>query len=169
MVAPLTAPRENVLQLAKSGAEARPLRGVQAGPGARCGVPFSPAAGGRAGEGNWVRIVKLVLGVLFLLLAAKEWRGRLRGGREPKLPRWMRTVGCVTPLGSAGLGIALSAANPKNLLLAAVAAASAIAQTGTRAVDQAVALLVLIVIGTIGIGAPLAIYLPDGPARDEIS
>ena len=81
----------------------------------------------------------------------------------------MKTVGCVTPLGSADLGIALSAANPKNLLLAAVAAASAIAQTGTRAVDQAVALLVLIVIGTIGIGAPLAIYLPDGPARDEIS
>jgi hypothetical protein len=43
---------EESLQLAKSGAETRPLREVPAGPGMRRGVPFSPAAGGRAGEGN---------------------------------------------------------------------------------------------------------------------
>ena len=52
------------------------------------------------------------------------------------------------------MGVALSAVNPKNLLLT-VAAASAIAQTGVDAGSQAVALAVFIVIGTLGPGLPV--------------
>ena len=50
-------------------------------------------------------------------------------------------------------------------LLLSVAAANAIAQTGTNAVDQAVASLVFIAIGTIGLGAPVAIYYLKGNGR----
>jgi len=50
-------------------------------------------------------------------------------------------------------------------LLLSVAAANAIAQTGTNAVDQAVASLVFIAIGTIGLGAPVAIHYLKGNGR----
>lgn len=56
-----------------------------------------------------------------------------------------------------GLGVALSAVNPKNLVLT-VAAAAAIAQTGIDGGDQIVALAVFIAIATVGPGIPVAIY-----------
>jgi hypothetical protein len=57
----------------------------------------------------------------------------------------MRARCCSAPSSSAGAGVALSAANPKNLLLA-VAGAAAIAQTGIDAGEQAVAYAVFVVI-----------------------
>ena len=98
-------------------------------------------------------ILKIVLGVLLLLLAVRHWRGRPRGPGEPHLPSWMRTIDTFTPVRSLAMGVALSAINPKNLLLV-VGAAAAIAQTGADTAEQAVALAVFILIGTLGVGAP---------------
>jgi len=53
-------------------------------------------------------------------------------------------------------------------LLLTVAAANAIAQTGTSAVDQGVALPVFIAVGTIGVGAPVAIYHLKGERAAKI-
>jgi threonine/homoserine/homoserine lactone efflux protein len=105
---------------------------------------------------TWVSIVKIVLGVLLLLLAAKQWRGRPRGERQPELPGWMKSIDTFTGVKSVGMGVVLSAVNPKNLILV-VGAAAAIAQTGASAGDQAVALAVFIVLATVGVGAPVAI------------
>jgi threonine/homoserine/homoserine lactone efflux protein len=58
-------------------------------------------------------------------------------------------------------GVALSAINPKNLLLT-VAGAAAIAQTGISAGEQAVSLLVFTVIASIGVAAPVVIYFALG-------
>ncbi len=55
------------------------------------------------------------------------------------------------------MGLLLSAANPKNLLLT-VGAAATVAQTGASTVDQAVALAVFVLVATLGVGAPIAIY-----------
>src|SRR3954469_5547611 len=68
----------------------------------------------------------------------------------------MKTVDTFTSTRSAGIAVALSAVNPKNLILT-VGAAAAIAQTGTGAGGQAVALAVFVVLGTLGAGAPAAI------------
>ncbi|MBV8944287.1 MAG: GAP family protein [Solirubrobacterales bacterium] len=106
---------------------------------------------------TWVSIVKIVLGVLLLLLAAKQWRGRPRRDQQPGLPAWMKSIDRFTPIRSAAVGVALSAINPKNLLLV-VGAAAAIAQTGASTLGQAVALAVFILISTLGVGAPIAIY-----------
>ena len=57
--------------------------------------------------------------------------------------------------------MALSAVNPKNLLLT-VGAAAAIAQTGAETGEQAVALAVFVVVGTLGPGAPVALYFALG-------
>ncbi|MDF6017357.1 GAP family protein [Streptomyces sp. JH34] len=92
-----------------------------------------------------------------LRLAVKEWRGRPRGDEEVTLPKWMRTVDSFTPVKALALGTALSAVNPKNLLLS-IAAASAIARTDDSAGAQAVALAVYVVLGAIGPGAPLVLY-----------
>src|SRR4051794_4149645 len=85
---------------------------------------------------DWVSIVKLVLGVLLLGLAVKQWRGRPRGDQQPELPAWMRTVDSFTPTRAVGMAVALSAINPKNLSLT-VGAAVAIAQTGSGTGGQA--------------------------------
>jgi hypothetical protein len=110
---------------------------------------------------TWVSIVKLVLGVALVVLAVRQWRGRPRGDDAPALPAWMRTIDTFTPVKAIGLGLLLSAANPKNLLIT-VGAAAAIAQTGTSAGGEAVALAVFVVLGTVGPGFPLGIYLVLG-------
>ncbi|MFE1247116.1 GAP family protein [Streptomyces sp. NPDC058735] len=106
---------------------------------------------------DWVSALDLALGVLLLWVAVSEWRHRPRGDEEVKLPKWMRTVDSFTPVKAGALGMALSAVNPKNLLLV-IAAAEAIARTGTSAGDQAVALAVFVVIGALGPGTPLVLY-----------
>jgi len=119
------------------------------------------ASGAEAGSGGapreWVSIAKIVLGVLLLLVAARQWRGRPRGDAQPELPAWMKTIDTFTPPQAFGMGILLSAANPKNLILV-VGAAAAIAQTGVDTADQAVALAVFVVLGTLGPGIPVGIY-----------
>jgi hypothetical protein len=120
---------------------------------------------------TWVSVLKLVLGLLLLLFAVRQSRGRPHGGKEAAAPRFMSAVDAFTPAKSAGAGVVLSAANPKNLLLA-VAAAAAIAQTGISAGEQAVAYAVFAVIGTVGVAAPVVIYfaLGDraGPILDDL-
>jgi threonine/homoserine/homoserine lactone efflux protein len=123
------------------------------------------SSGANASEGGapatWVGWLKIVLGVLALLVAARQWRGRPRGDASPDPPGWMRTIDTFTPGRSVAIGVALSAVNPKNLLLT-VGAAAAIAQTGIGAGRQAVALAVFVVIGTLGVGAPIAIFFAMG-------
>ena len=116
---------------------------------------------------TWVSIVKIVLGVLLLLLAVKQWRGRPHGDTEPELPGWMKTIDTFTPVRAAGIAVVLAAINPKNLLLV-VGAATAIAQTGTSAASQAAAMIVFIVIATLGVGAPVGIYYLMGDKATKI-
>ena len=129
---------------------------------AALGTVLLVAAGGAEASSNgapeeWVSLVKIVLGVLLLLVAARQWRGRPRGDAQPELPAWMKTIDTFTPPKAFGMGILLSAANPKNLILV-VGAAAAIAQTGVSTRDQAVALAVFVVLGTLGPGVPVGIY-----------
>ena len=87
-------------------------------------------SGGSGGgsPATWVGVVSLLLGVALIVLAGLQWRRRPRGGTTA-LPGWMASIDRFGPVKSAGLGLALSAANPKNLLIT-VGAATAIAQTG---------------------------------------
>jgi threonine/homoserine/homoserine lactone efflux protein len=120
------------------------------------------AAGGAdattdAEPATWVAVLELLLGLLLLLVAARQWRGRPRGDDEAAMPKWMRTIDRFTAGRSIAIATVLSGVNPKNLLLT-VGAAAAIAQTGADTGQQAVALAVFIVVGTLGPGIPVAIY-----------
>jgi threonine/homoserine/homoserine lactone efflux protein len=121
-----------------------------------------PTGASKSGSpATWVSWVKIVLGVLLLLVAARQFRSRPRGDEEPDMPKWMATIDKTTPLAAFGLAAALSGANPKNLLLA-VAGAAAIAQTGIPGVQQALAYLVFAMIATLGVGIPVGIYFALG-------
>ena len=109
----------------------------------------------------WVSWVKIVLGVLLLLVAVRQFRGRPHGDEEPQMPKWMATIDKTTPVAAAGLAAVLSGANPKNLLLA-VAGAAAIAGTGISGSQQALAYLVFALIGTLGVGIPGRYLLRHG-------
>ncbi len=106
---------------------------------------------------TWVSWVKIALGILLLLVAARQFRSRPRGGEEPQMPKWMASIDKTTPLAAAGLAAALAGANPKNLLLA-ISGAATIAQTGIPGGQQAMAYLVFAIIGTVGVGIPVSIY-----------
>lgn len=107
---------------------------------------------------DWVIVLQLVLGVLLLLLAVRQWRGRPRGDAEPEPAAWMQKVDTLTPPRAIGMAVLLAAVKPKNLILT-VGAAVAIAETGVSTSGQAGALAVFVLLGTLGPGIPLAISL----------
>jgi threonine/homoserine/homoserine lactone efflux protein len=110
---------------------------------------------------TWVNVLKLVLAGGLLIVAARQWRRRPRAGEETELPGWARAIDRFTAGRAAALGVGLSALNPKNLLFVA-AAASAIAQVGAEPADQAVAVAAFVLVGTAGVGIPVALYLALG-------
>lgn len=121
-------------------------------------VVASAAGASEAAEpATWVEVLKLVLGLLLLVLAVKQWRGRPRRGGDGDLPPWMQKVDTFTPGRTIAIAVALSSVNPKNLVLV-VAAGAAIAQTGIDAGEQAIALGVFVLVCTLGPGLPVAAY-----------
>jgi len=116
---------------------------------------------------DWVSIGKIGLGIGLLVLAVKQRRGRPPEDAEPELPDWMGAVDTFTPAKSAGTAVLFGAVKPKNLILT-IGACAAIAQTGASTADQAVALAVFVLIASIGVALPLAIYLLAGDRAERI-
>ena len=110
---------------------------------------------------TWVNVVFLALGVLLLVLAAKQWRNRPRPGAETPAPGWMTTIDQFTPAKAAGAGFALSALNPKNVLLT-VAAAVEIAERGLPVGEQAAVLVSFVLLASVGVVTPLLLTLALG-------
>jgi threonine/homoserine/homoserine lactone efflux protein len=104
--------------------------------------------------------IKIGLGVLLLLMAVKQWRGRPTGDQQPELPGWMKAIDTMTAAKGAGLGFLLSAVNPKNLLMAAgagviIGGTAAGLETG----EEAVAIAVFTVIAAASVAVPVIAYL----------
>jgi threonine/homoserine/homoserine lactone efflux protein len=114
------------------------------------------------GESDWVDGLKLLLGVVLVVVGIRKRRsGRSRAEEVRELPGWMRTVDRFTAGRAAATAAGLAALNPKNLILI-VAAATAIAETGASTGAQAVAMLVFVLVGTLGAGIPVLLYLMQG-------
>ncbi len=103
---------------------------------------------------GWIRIG---LGALLLILGIKEWRGRPRKGEEPEMPKWMSAIDGFTPVKAGGMGFALSALNPKNLMMC-VAAGAAIGPAGLGTGDELLALAVFTVIAASTVAVPVIGY-----------
>src|SRR5262245_19313879 len=116
---------------------------------------------------RWTYWLKLVLGVLLLLVAAKEWRARPAPGSEAPMPKWMGMLDGMSTAKAGGLAFVLSALNPKNLIFI-IGGAAVVAQAGLSTGDQVVAWIVFTLIATIGVAAPLVIYLLMGDRAASI-
>jgi Sap, sulfolipid-1-addressing protein len=114
-----------------------------------------------SGPSKTVSAIKLVLGVLLLALAWRQFGKRPESGEQAPMPKWMKALDRFTPGRSLAVGALLSGVNPKNLVLNASAAAS-IAQAGLPGGSQAAALIVLVLVGSLGIIAPVVVYLAGG-------
>ena len=121
----------------------------------------------RGQPATWAGWLKLLLGVLLLLMAVHQFRGRPHHGEQAPLPKWMGAIDRVAPGQALGGGALLAGANPMNLLLA-VGGAAAIAQTGISGGRQAIAYAVFAVIGTLGVGAPVGLYFAIGKRSAEL-
>jgi threonine/homoserine/homoserine lactone efflux protein len=110
---------------------------------------------GDADTGGWL---KLVIGALFLFLAVKQWRGRPHPGEEPPIPAWMASIDEFTAVKAFGIGVLLSGVNPKNLGLT-IAAAASIGAAGLTASDEAVVVIVYVLIASCTLIVPVVGYL----------
>ncbi|MEV4557257.1 GAP family protein [Kitasatospora sp. NPDC049285] len=130
-------------------------------------VAAGSGIGAGGGGSDWSSWLKLALGVLFLLLAGRQWRGRSREGHVTEPPSWMRAIDAFTPARSAGLAAALVAANPKNLVLA-VGGAVSIATSGASGGGKALAAALLVLIGSLCTTVPLGVYLLGGDGAAKV-
>ena len=110
---------------------------------------------------TWVAVALLALGLLLFAAAIKQWRGRPTAGHETPVPTWMRAIDDFTIAKACGAGLALSALNPKNALLV-VAAALEIGALGLPASEVIAALLVFVLIASIGVLTPLVLAVGLG-------
>jgi threonine/homoserine/homoserine lactone efflux protein len=163
-----------VLVLASDRGRAKGLAFVAAWAGGLAAVgaivlALSGALGASEGgePATWMNVVLLVLGAAILAAAVKAWRGRPRGDEEPPVPGWMRTIGDFTVAKAAATGFALTAVNPKNLLLT-VAAAAKIADVGLPAGQEAVVLAVFVVLASVGVLAPLVATVALGERSGDL-
>ena len=112
--------------------------------------------------------LKIVLGVLLLLVAGKQWRSRPAPGAEPEMPKWMKGIGAFTPAKAFGIGVLLAGLNPKNLLLT-IGAATGLAQLGLSTGDAVGSIVVFVVVCSLTIAGPVVYYLVGGArARTEL-
>jgi threonine/homoserine/homoserine lactone efflux protein len=122
------------------------------------------AIGGAGGSSThhqptiWVGVLKLVLGVLLVLFGVRQWRHRPTDTSQAQLPKWMAAIDRFTPIKVLGLGLALSAANLKNAPLT-LAAASSISSSGLPTGQQIASLAIFVIIGSLGLLAPLGVFL----------
>lgn len=103
-------------------------------------------------------VIKLVLGGLLLLLAARQWRSRPKAGEEPALPKWMAAIDEMNAGRGLLLGFVLAAVNPKNLLLGAAAGVS-IGTGGLTVGEATIVIAVFTLIAASSVAIPVIAYL----------
>jgi hypothetical protein len=102
---------------------------------------------------------KLVIGVLLIILSIRQWRQRPRQGQEPTMPGWMRSIDSLTPMRALGLAALLSTGGNLALILAA---AAGIARSKLDIGQEAIALSVFIVIGSLTVAAMVGYHVIAG-------
>ena len=120
-----------------------------------------PATSDSSGPSAVVSVLKVVLGVVALALAWREWRGRPRPGHPTGLPSWMSAIQSMTPVRATGLGALLAAVNPKNLTLCLSAGAS-IGGAGLNGGEDAVVVAVFVVVASSTVAVPVIGYVAAG-------
>jgi threonine/homoserine/homoserine lactone efflux protein len=110
---------------------------------------------------------KIVLGVVLLALARRNWRKRPGPDDKPAMPGWLQSIESVSPPKAFGLAVVLAAVNPKNLILT-LGAAAGLAQLGLSTSDAVVSIVVFVAVASVTIVGPV-LYALFGGARARTS
>lgn len=119
------------------------------------------------GTSTAVAVVTLLFGLVLLLVAARQWQARPRGDAEPSMPGWMAAIDEFTAARALGLGVLLSAVNPKNLALA-VATGAGLAQAGLSAGGDVAGVIVFVGIASLTVAGPVLAYLVVGERAESV-
>lgn len=126
-----------------------------------------PGLGSEQGDPTTANgVVKGLLGLLLLLAAVKAWLGRPKEGDAAQAPGWMERVEGFGGGAALGIGLLLTAANPKNLLLT-VGGAATIAAAGLTTEEEWVALGLFVFIASLTIIIPVVVYLILGAKAER--
>jgi hypothetical protein len=103
-------------------------------------------------------VILVAVGALLLALAVRQWQNRPPKGERAELPKWMAGIDSITPAKAFALGILLSTASPKNLLLAL--SAGVILGSTLLSVGQVAVLITLFTaIAASTVAVPVVAYL----------
>ena len=119
------------------------------------------AAAGERGAVAWMGLLRAGVGVLLLVLAWRQWRARPREPGAATLPKWMDMVESLSTPKALGLGFALVAVNPKNLMLTVSGAMAIAASEATRSAHW-VALGIFGLVATAGVASPVLVHWAAG-------
>ena len=108
----------------------------------------------------------MLIGVLLLALGVRQWRSRPAPGDTAPVPGWMATIDGFTPVKSFGVGVLLSAVNPKNLGLT-LAAAATIGASGLSTGDEYVVLVLFVLVASATVATPVILNLLLGSRAEH--
>ena len=104
---------------------------------------------------RWVVWARVVLGAALVVLGVMRWRARDPGGQPPA---WLQGVQSATPPRAFVLGLTLSAANPKVLLLA-IAGGIAIGSGMTGLGQEVLAVLAFTAVSSLSVALPWLAFI----------
>jgi len=106
---------------------------------------------------GWAPWLRVALGAVLVLMSVKMWSGR--GARST--PRWLSAIMDAGPREAVRFGVLMSAANPKELLMA-LAAGLAVGTSDVGIAGAAGAIAVFVGVGASSVVAPLVVFLVGG-------
>jgi len=104
---------------------------------------------------TWASWARVALGIALVCVGARQWLSR---GGSDKPPAWMQSIQSATPSGALRLGVLLSAANPKIVLLAAPAGLAIGAEAAAPAAAT-VAAMVFTAVAASTVAIPVLLYV----------
>lgn len=111
-----------------------------------------------------VGVIQLLLAIGLGVLAVRSWRSVAAPG-EAALPAWMSALDSMSPVRAFGLGAALAALNPKNLMLS-LSAGVALADLALDGSALAVTTVVYVLVASATVAGPFLLHLV---ARERVT
>jgi hypothetical protein len=101
---------------------------------------------------------KVLIGALFVALGVRQWKSRPAPGETASVPAWMAKIDDFTAAKAFGIGVLLSAVNPKNLGLT-IAAAATIGGSGLSTSDEYVLMVLFVAVASSTVAVPVILNL----------
>jgi len=109
----------------------------------------------------------LALGIYLVVVAVRKFRSRLAPGETAPLPSWMDGITAFGPGRSLVVGLAVGAANPKNIAVG-LASAVAIASSGLAGGPSVGVIAVYTVFASLGVATPVVAMVLLGDRADAV-